>query len=152
MSVITEETAGALLAALQAKQQPQVASPVPAIPAAMPGMQQANGFAMPGMPGMIPAAAMQPMNGFGQPQLSIQPKAIAITINYPLPDGSQLPIDIHFDPAYMQNLQGFAQLVYQTFGQALRTFQARNQFGAGWNQGGGGGGWNGGGGGRGRRW
>jgi hypothetical protein len=150
MAAITEETGARLLAALEAQQQKQ--QPPPA-QQAMPAPAQSlgmNGFGMPGILPMMPAATMQPQVGFVQPQL--QPSGISVTVNYSMPDGSQLPVSLHFGAECAQNLPAFVQTVGAMFGAALKTWTPRQAF----NGPGGNGGWHGGGygyyQGRGRRW
>jgi hypothetical protein len=149
MAAITEETGARLLAALEAQQQKQQsAAPAQQATPAPFGM---NGFGLPGVAPMMPAAAMQPAAAFGQPQM--QPNGISVTINYQLPDGSQLPISLHFGGECSQNLPAFVQAVGAMFGHALKTWTPRQQgFGGPGNNGG----WHGGGygyyNGRGRRW
>lgn len=98
---------------------------------------------------MLPAGA--------HPGAVPQPQGIALKLTVPLPDGSELPVDLHFgpeaaNPATLQALAG--QLL--AAGWPLKTYQPRNNgFGGGFGRGrfnGGGGNGFGGGFRRGGRW
>lgn len=98
----------------------------------------------------MPAAMMQPMQGFPMANMGQmpQPSGVAVPINIHLPDGRELTIQLTYGPEVLGNLQMFGQMLMASFGQALKAyFPRQQQFGGGGFGGGYGGGF-----GRGRRW
>ena len=108
-----QQVAAMLETALTKATAGQTAQAQPAVP-----MMPASG-----MTGMAPSTGMMPAGQMvGQ---AVQPTGVSLLLTIPMPDGSEVPAQLHFGPEALANLPGLTQQVATTW--PLKVYPPRQQ-------------------------